>query len=121
MQVSGKDLEELFRDALLGMTKAAKAGRKKRAIPPRTVALKAPDVTALLVEFLNEALVWMQTELEVYTTVKFFAVADNELLAELRGYGTDRFGEDIKAVTYHEADVRKNAGGDWSTNIIFDT
>ncbi len=121
MHVTGNGLEELFRDALLGMVKAAKAGRKKREIRPRSFALKAADPTALLVEFLNDALVWMQTDREAYTEATFTTISENELRAELHGYGTDRFGEDIKAVTYHEADVKKDAKGTWSTNIIFDT
>lgn len=121
MGVDGKTLEDLFRDALLGMVKAMKpdikSGEKE---VKRTIVVDAQDATALLIDFLNEALVWMHTEREVFTDVKFQMLEDRSLKAELTGFVTESFGEDIKAVTYYEADIKKNNQGVWSTNIVFD-
>jgi SHS2 domain-containing protein len=39
--------------------------------------------------------------------------------AELEGHPVVRFGEDVKAVTYHEADVQER-NGLWSTTLVFD-
>lgn len=121
MQVRGKSLEELFHDSLLGMVKimnpalSHKAGTIKREIK-----IEAPDETSLLVDFLSEALAWMQSEREAYANVQFESITDHSLKAELEGYKTESLEEDIKAVTYHEANVQKNESGEWNTVIIFD-
>lgn len=121
MSVTGKTLEELFCDALLGMVEAMKPRKDDRARTiRRTMKLDASDTTALLIDFLSEALVWMHTKREVYAGVRFISLGDRSLEAELAGFITESFGEDIKAVTYHEADVKRNAEGIWSSNIIFD-
>lgn len=121
MSVKGKTLEELFRDALLGMMAAADPdiGKGAQGVK-RTIRLGAPDITALLLDFLSEALTWAHTEREAYADVQFRSLSENSLEAELAGYRAESFGEDIKAVTYHEADVKKNSEGEWSTVIIFD-
>ncbi len=121
MNVKGKTLEELFQDALLGMIKVMNPAwlREARAVK-REIAVKAPDATALLVDFLNEALALAHTECEAYTAVQFRSLSECSLEAELEGYKTESFDEDIKAVTYHEADVKKNNKGEWETILIFD-
>ncbi len=121
MRVTGKTLEELFCDALLGMVAIMDpSGTQGKGKIRRVVVIEAPDVTALLIDFLSEALVWTHTELEAFTSVRFRAISEQKLEAELAGYRTEEFGEGIKAVTYHEADVKKNTEGVWATNIVFD-
>lgn len=121
MHVSGKSLEEIFRDGLLGMVSVMKptVPEKKEEVR-REVTVEAEDPTALLVDFLNEVLVWMHTKREAYTAVCFKKLTERSLEAEITGYRAEAFNEDIKAVTYHEADVKKVGEGKWSTNIIFD-
>lgn len=121
MRVTGKSLEELFRDALLGMVSAMKPlSSRKLNLVKRSIAIDAPDATSLLVDFLGEALVWMHTKREAYVAVRFRTLTESALDAELEGYIADSFGEDIKAVTYHEAEVKRNVEGTWATTIIFD-
>lgn len=121
MSVQGKTPEELFQDALLGMVETMNPVKtQEKRVVKRNVAVEAPDRTALLVDFLSEALSWMHTKREAYTSVKFKSLSERSLEAELEGYEAESFGEDIKAVTYHEADVKQNSEGRWSTTIIFD-
>ncbi len=127
MYVTGRTQEELFCDALLGMIAAARPAPGEAGTTPgggkpveRTLSVSAPDVTALLIDFLSEALVLMHTEREAYLDAHFLRLDERSLEAELRGYVADSFEEDIKAVTYHEADVKKEKDGTWSTNIVFD-
>lgn len=121
MQVIAKTLEELFRDALLGMVSVMKpAELQKMKSIQREIIIDADDATALLIDFLNDALVWMHTEREVYTQVRFEKLTEQSLKVELVGFRAETFDEDIKAVTYHEADVKKGADDTWRTNIIFD-
>lgn len=121
MKVSGKSLEELFRDALLGMVKIMNPARLRETQNKiRKINIKAPDTTSLLIDFLGETLAWIQSEREAYTKINFQSISEHSLKAKLKGYKTESFGEDIKAVTYHEANVQKNKSGEWSTVIIFD-
>jgi SHS2 domain-containing protein len=121
MQVSGKTLAELFSDALLGMVKIMNpVETQEKKLIKRKVEVEAPDTTALLVDFLSDALAWMHRERGIYTRVQFQTITERALLAELEGSKTESFGVDIKAVTYHEANVQKAESGEWSTVIIFD-
>lgn len=121
MAVQGRTLEELFSDALAGMAsilKSQNASDKKQV--ERAISLEAPDTTALLIDFLNETLRLAQTNKESYTQVEFKKILPQSLEANLRGFKVQSFEEDIKAVTYHEAEVKRKKDGIWETNIIFD-
>lgn len=132
MAAEGKDLQDLFSEALRGMMHILKpaGGEGKEANPAlerltikggvkRTLKIEAGDRTSLLIDFLNETLLLAQTHKEIYAGVKFKEFGEHRLEAELTGHKIDSFAEDIKAVTYHEAEV-KNENGIWKTNIIFD-
>ena len=73
-----------------------------------------------MVDFLNEALYLIQVHKEIYNEIKFVKFSDNELKAELSGQKVERFGEDIKAVTYHGLEVKQDRDGDWQATILFD-
>lgn len=140
--VKGKNLEELFKEALKGMAFIQKsnirnsmlAGRQEVSKNKRLIEIQSPDKTALLVDFLSEALVQSQINKEVYADVKFLefseinpeAVPQNagrygaRLKAEIYGNPVESFDEDIKAVTYHEAEIKQNEKGEWETMLIFD-
>ena len=57
---------------------------------------------------------------EIYNQVDFTRLTKNEVWAEIRGFKVKNFSEDIKAVTYHEAQIKRNKKGQWKTTIIFD-
>jgi SHS2 domain-containing protein len=121
MRVTGATLEDLFRDALLGMVALADpVAHAQREPLSREIAVESGDQTALLVDFLNESLASMHTAREAYTGVTFHSLTERSLRATLDGYRAQSFGEDIKAVTYHEADVRRGFSGGWETTIVFD-
>lgn len=124
MQIKAFTLEGLFRDAFSGMMDILKKG-----IPPerkpvqRKISVVSPDRTALLVDFLNEVLYLSQTRKEIYTEInitEFSEEHEARLLAEIKGVKINEFDEDIKAATYHEADVKQNEKGEWETLLVFD-
>ena len=57
---------------------------------------------------------------EVYLDLKFEKFNDNELEGEIIGQKVERFGEDIKAVTYHGLDIHQNPQGEWEAVVLFD-
>jgi protein archease len=121
MRVEARTLEKLFAEALGGMMEVLKPERKKDAAETtRRIELDASAATPLLVDFLNEALWLAHTHREAFASVAFDAISETRVAAVLRGAPAESFGEDIKAVTYHEAEIRKNAAGNLETVLVFD-
>lgn len=121
MEVQGNSLEHLFREALRGMMSILKKEVPKIGTRiTRSVKIESGDETALLVDFLNEALSLSHINGEIYTDLIFKNFSKTSLEAELIGAAAQVFDEDIKAVTYHEADVKQDSKGKWVTNLIFD-
>jgi SHS2 domain-containing protein len=121
MFVEADSLEKLFSDAVYGMIEILKprVEDKKKKIE-RTIIVEAVDTTALLIDFLNEVLLSVHLNKEMYDEVIFKNFSLHSLEATLHGFTASSLDEDIKAVTYHEAEVKKTEGGNWETMIIFD-
>src|SRR3989344_2432274 len=120
VRVYGKDKEELFLNALLGMTAGLRPEISNQQSVIRKIDIKSPDSEALLVDFLSEALYLIQTSKEIYNSVKFKKLSDANLEAELTGQKAERFGEDIKAVTYHGLEIKERKDGALEATLIFD-
>lgn len=69
---------------------------------------------------MSETLYLTQVNKEIYNNVKYKKFTDTELKAELIGQKVERFGEDIKAVTYHSLNIRQREDGIWEATILFD-
>lgn len=122
LRIWGRGEEQLFREALMAMMEVMKpkARAMKHEKKARNIRVQSQDITSLLVDFLNEVLTLSQTNKEVYTEISFKRLDEQEIQAELSGFSVPKFEEDIKAVTYHEADIRKNAEGNLETNLVLD-
>jgi len=120
IRVFGKTKEELFSNALLGMTESLKPDVKSDEEITRQIKINSPDLPALLVDFLSEVLYLIQTNKEIYNNVKFKKITNTEIEAELFGQKVERFGEDIKAVTYHQLDIHRKEDGTWEATVLFD-
>lgn len=118
LRVDAADLQQLFRESVEALMTSMKAEPENGGAQRETIELGAPDVTALLVDFLGEILLRSHIEQRAYEVVEFDSLDGTHLEATVRSRPAE-FGEDVKAVTYHEADVRETAGG-WTTNLILD-
>lgn len=119
IKVFGKDKKELFLNALLGFSESLKPEKKKEGAN-REIKIKSLDLPALLVDFLSEILYLTQVNKEVYTDAEFTKFSDSEIEATLFGKKVERFGEDIKAVTHHNLEIKQNKDGTWEAIILFD-
>ena len=118
--VTADTLEALFRDAVHGMYAVMRGEAHEGSPVRRTIAVdESADTTALLVDFLNEVLNRAQIGRELFDAVTFTRFEATSLTAELAGRAPAEFEEDVKAVTYHEADVRLEDGR-WTTMLVFD-
>ncbi len=120
--VEGATLEELFNAALEGMAFIITA---KPCFPPpydqhHELTITSSDTTALLIDFLSEVLTQTHLNKTLYCSADFINITSISLHACIHGKKTNLFQEDIKAVTYHEADVKKNEKGNYQTTIVFD-
>ena len=115
----GKTKEELFSNMLKGMTDSLKPEMDGVATK-RIIKISSTDLEALLIDFLNEVFYLTQANKEIYSDIDFKKLTNIELEAELLGKKTKRFGEDIKAATYHDLNIHQKKDGTWEATVLFD-
>lgn len=123
MKLTADSVSELFQAALSGMNQLLNAGECDRHRKPtirKAVQIKSPNLTTLLVDFLNEVLALSYSYRTLFCELQVDRMVDDELECFVTGVEVPGFDEDIKAVTYHEADVKRNADDKFETVIIFD-
>jgi SHS2 domain-containing protein len=118
IEISSPSPEELFADGVRGLMHVMKPEVSGEAAVV-TVEVESPDLTALLVDFLNELLLRCHTRRETFEP-ESIVLRDDTVVARLRAMSVSEFEEDVKAVTYHEADVRQAEDGSWTTTIVLD-
>ena len=118
LRVRASTIGELFRDAMRGMFAIMNAHGGNETVR-RRVALTTVDRTSLLVDFLGEILSRAHIDRAVFDDVTFERLTETDIKAEVSGRAPARFEQDVKAVTYHEADVRF-VDGQWETMLVFD-
>ena len=119
LRVSAPSLEALFIDAMRGMFAVMRAHPGDTRIERSVAVHDAADTTSLLIDFLNEVLYRAHVAHEMFTNAHFTRLDATSCEATLSGVASSTFEEDVKAVTYHEAEVRK-MGEEWTTMIVFD-
>lgn len=124
VQIEADSLEGVFRAGVAAMNRLLKkngCGKPGLLNIRREADIEAPDVTALFVDFLSEILTASHTEKALFCQIDFTELTPRHLRATASGRAQIAFDDDIKAVTYHEAEVvRDEKTGRWSTCVIFD-
>lgn len=121
--VKGDVFKELFMAGLEGMNEIInkEEARKKNNLEiEKEIKIASSDLTGLLVDFLSEVLAQSHMEKAIFPRVEFIKLDKNNLEARIYGRKVDEFREDIKAVTYHEADVQRTEKGMFETVLVFD-
>ena len=122
----GRTQEELFSNMMKGMISGLRPEVKKSAsriqqVPEiRDIKITSLDLETLLIDFLSEILYLIQTNREVYSNIEFKKISNTELEADLSSQRVERFGEDIKAVTYYDLDIHQEKDGNWEATVLFD-
>jgi SHS2 domain-containing protein len=115
----GKTKEELFLNMLLGMEESLRPELTEKK-DRQTIKINSLDLEILLADFLSQALYLNHINQAIYTGVKFKKLADNELEGELIGQKVESFGEEIKAVTYHDLKIIQKNNNRWEAIVLFD-
>lgn len=117
----GKTKKKLFLNLLKAMIECQKAKMKEEEKPKvRKIRIKSLNLETLLVDFLNEIIYLSQINKEIYPEANFKKFSTKEIEAELVGRPVERFGEDIKAVTYHGLKIEKIEENIFQATVLFD-
>ena len=119
--VKAETLEQLFSDALSGLAKVVyhKEIDKQKLFENKEIEIESIDSTVLLIDFLSEVLSLMHQNKTVFCIVEFEQLTESYLKCKVRGFKINGFDEDVKGVTYHEADIQK-IDGILQTFIVLD-
>lgn len=121
LKVEADKLKELFLAASEGMNQILKKDFSPTTpTVQETITLSAIDTTSLLIDFLSQLLTLSYADQTIFSQAEFTQLEPTSLRANLWGTKVEKFTEDIKAVTYHEANVVKNKKGNFETLIVFD-
>jgi len=107
-------------NALLGMNAGLRPKIRNQKTKIRKIKINSPGLAAVLVDFLSEVLYLTQVNKEIYNKVKFIKFTGTKIEAEIFGQTIERFGEEIKAVTYHGLELYQKKDGTWETTVLFD-
>ncbi len=123
IKVEGTSLEELFRagaSAIAGILSPGFQRDSGETEVIHDIDFKSANATSLFVDFLSEVLTLSYVEKSIFYRLEFRELTERSVSATVHGQVVNGFDEDIKAVTYHEADVRLNESGRWETVFIID-
>lgn len=125
LRIWGKTLKDLFRNALAGIAFYLKPDifelKKIGERVHEKIKTDAVDLNTLLVEFLSKTISHAEIRGAIFTEISFKKFGENFLEAEIRGVKTTDFERDIKAIPYHDVDIKKNPET-WfyETTLMFD-
>ena len=126
MKVSGKTLQELFKDALRGVAfylkpEVLKSKKKNLLKEKQKIKVQAADINSLLIEFLSKILAQADIASTVFIDVSFGIFGENFLEGEMAGVKVDSFAQEIKAISYERVDINKSStSGLYETILVFD-
>lgn len=118
LRVWAPDLESLFVRAAAGMFVLMGVTVGEAAGAEREIVVQGPDSETLLVAFLDELLLVSETE-RLALSPTLLSIAPGRLSAVCTAAPVVEQEKEIKAVTYHDLEIRERAGL-LETVIVFD-
>lgn len=82
--------------------------------------LRSSDRNILLVDFLNAVLTESQISGVVFKRGIIRKLSQNEIVVEAFGLPVDKFDKDIKAISYHMVEIKRNKDKKWSAKLVAD-
>ena len=111
LRLRADNLQDLFRAGLEGMAEWLRPGLERLVDMRAEVSVDSPMPETVLVDFLVDALTRSQVDEAVFFDAEFRVLEGQRVEATLLGRRVDAFGDDIKAVTYHGAGIRRRSPG----------
>jgi len=121
IRLKAASLEHLFSEGMRSLYKVLKpSGKKEKTHVKQSFKLIGDDNTILLIDFMNEVLSYSLIYKYVYEEISKFKNTEDGLFIDLKGYKVKTFVKDVKAVTFHEAEILETETGIFETSIILD-
>ena len=121
--VYGDDLKALFENAGEAFFRLVTDLKKVRQKEDRKIELKGESLERLMVDWLNELHYLNDVENLLFKKFEVTMVGEQGLKAKVKGEifktGTHVIKTGVKAVTYHQIQVKKENGG-WRAQVILD-
>ena len=120
--IKSNSRHELFKAGILGLSQImAPPVKEKKYEFFETIRVESMDLTALFIDMLNEVLSLDHIHKCIFDDIKRLEIYDKRIVeVEIGGYPVSAFIKDVKAVTYHEAEIRHSAAGILQTLVILD-
>jgi len=123
IRVFGRSYEEVFANAAYALFDLLTDLNRVRENFSYELRVEAADREELLVRWLSELLFLSESRGYLFKNFSFSHLGQTSLQAEARGETFDpsrhKFKMEIKAVTYHQVEL-KEKDGRWETKVIFD-
>ena len=117
IKARGKTLSEAFEQVAYGLTSVILDPASVRPLESRPVRIEAGDRQQLLVRWLTEVLYLYDGLKFAPRHFKIGRLSPHILEAQVRGEpfdpGRHAVRLDVKAITYHQLQIRRRASGDW--------
>ena len=123
LKVTADSIKGIFKSSLEGMGSIIKSNCfnvDANITLTEKINVISLDESALLIDFLSEILTLSHNKKAVYKIKNIEKLAPTKINAVIEGEKLDGFDEDIKAVTYTEAKIKKSKNGIFETIIVFD-
>jgi SHS2 domain-containing protein len=121
IRLKAGSIAQLFSEGMRSLYEVLEPGnRKGKGGINQSIRLKGTDKTILLINFLNEVLSHSLIHKCVFDKMSRFEKHNDALFIDIQGFQVNGFIKDIKAVTFHEAEIQKSETGEFSTTIILD-
>jgi SHS2 domain-containing protein len=121
--VYGEDLKSLFENAGKAFFHLITDLKKVRLRTEKRIKIRKESLERLMVDWLTELLYLHEVENLLFKEFKVESVGEEGLRAKVKGEafqeGVHVIKTGVKAVTYHQIEVRKEKEG-WRAQIIFD-
>lgn len=122
--VSGEDLKRLFQNAAHAMTRVMLDHKSEQPDSTRELSVEGTDLADLMVRWLGEILFLFEVDNVVVTRTKIISISANRVVAQIEtapfSLSRHEVLTEIKAVTYHQIQVKQEKMGRWNARIIFD-
>lgn len=123
ISVEGEDLKDLFATAARAMFSQIIDPNKIKARETKKIELEGENTEDLLVRWLNE-LLFISESGYFPKNINIEKIDEKSVLAVLEGERIDlrkvSLKQEVKAATYHQLEIKKNASGSLQTTIVFD-
>ena len=123
LAITGASEEDLFANAAFAVFDIITDLGRVEPRETRRVLVEGDSREDLLINFLREILYLYNGERWLLKEIRVIKIDEKALEAEARGEPFDEHKheicKEIKAVTYHQAEVRKTPDG-WAARVIFD-